>query len=109
MRAFAILLSIVGVLIVGGGIIAYFGETTGLGIAGIVVGSCFLGLGVMIFVSAVVLKATSRAASLLIRFEFFRMKLLVQGELGLPEGEWEEAEEEAEELEVGHLSEQTAY
>ena len=86
MRGFSILLAILGVLIVGGGIIAYFGEQVGFGIAGIVVGSCLLGLGVMMFLSWLLLKATNRAASLLMRIEFFKLKIMVQGELGTLEG-----------------------
>ena len=100
MRGFSILLAILGVLIVGGGIIAYFGEQVGFGIAGIVVGSCLLGLGVMMFLSWLLLKATNRAASLLMRIEFFKLKIMVQGELGTLEGGLAESEEAGEELEL---------
>ncbi len=76
MRVFGLLLCIVGVLIAGGGIIAYFGDREGVGIAGMVVGGCFLGIGVMIFLTDLILRLFRRSAKLTIHFE-----------MGSPEGE----------------------
>jgi len=88
MRGFGLLICIIGVLIAAGGIIAYFGDREGAGIAGMVVGGCFLGLGVMMFLTDFIIRLTSRSAKLTIRFEFFKMRLLIEGEMGGPE--WEE-------------------
>lgn len=105
MRGFGLLLCIIGVFIVAGGIIAYFGDREGVGIAGMVVGGCFLGIGVMIFLNDFILRLTRRSAKLTIRFEFFKMKMLIQGEIGSPEGEGEWLEEGIEEPRLSRLAE----
>ncbi len=76
MRFFGLLLCIIGVLIAAGGIIAYFGDREGVGIAGMVVGGCFLGIGVMVFLTDFILRLFRRSAKLTIHFE-----------VGSPEGE----------------------
>ena len=87
MRVFGLLLCIIGVFIVAGGIIAYFGDSEGAGIAGMVVGACLLGIGVMVFLTDFILRLFRRRAKLTIHFQFFRMRLMIQGEMGSPEDE----------------------
>jgi len=93
MRGFGLLLCIIGVLIVAGGIIAYFSDNEGVGIAGMVVGGCFLGIGVMVFLTDFILRLFRRSAKLTIHFQFFKMRLMIQGEMGSPESEEEWLEE----------------
>lgn len=93
MRVFGLFLCIIGVLIVAGGIIAYFSDSEGAGIAGMVVGACFLGIGVMMFLTDFILRLFRRSAKLTIHFQFFKMRLLIEGEMGSPEGEGEGLEE----------------
>jgi len=93
MRNWGLLVAIVGVAIVGVGIYEYFAEHTGIGIACMAAGVCLLGIGVMMFLSGLLIQATNRTANLLIRFEFFRLKAMLQGELGKPDEEVEQVEE----------------
>ena len=93
MRVLGLFLCIVGVFIAAGGIIGYFGDSEGAGIAGMVVGGCFLGLGAMMFLTDFVLRLFRRSAKLTIRFEFLKLRLLIHGEMGSPEGEEEWLEE----------------
>lgn len=76
MRGFGLLLCIIGVFIAAGGIIAYFGDREGVGIAGMVAGGCFLGIGVMVFLTDFILRLTRRSA-----------KLTIHLEMGSPEGD----------------------
>ncbi|MEE9491173.1 MAG: hypothetical protein V3V80_02595 [Dehalococcoidia bacterium] len=87
MRVFGLFLCIIGVLIAAGGIIAYFSDSEGAGIAGMVVGGCFLEIGVMMFLTDFILRLFRRSAKLTIHFQFFKMRLLIEGEMGSPEGE----------------------
>lgn len=93
MRVFGLFLCIIGVLIAAGAIIAYFSDHEGVGIAGMVVGGCFLGIGVMVFLTDFILRLFRRSAKLTIHFQFFRMRLMIQGEMGSPEDEEEWLEE----------------
>ncbi len=93
MRVFGLFLCLIGVFIAAGGIIAYFSDSEGAGIAGMVVGGCFLGIGVMVFLTDFILRLFRRSAKLTIHFQFFRMRLMIQGEMGSPEGEEEWLEE----------------
>ena len=93
MRVVGLFLCIIGVLIAAGAIIAYFSDHEGLGIAGMVVGGCFLGIGVMVFLTDFILRLFRRSAKLTIHFQFFRMRLMIQAEMGSPEDEEEWLEE----------------
>ncbi len=93
MRVFGLFLCIIGVFIVAGGIIAYLADSEGLGIAGMVVGGCFLEIGVIVFLTDFILRLFRRSAKLTIHFQFFRMRLMIQGEIGSPEDEEEWLEE----------------
>lgn len=96
MRNWGLLVAIAGVVIVGVGIYEYFADHVGIGIAAIAVGACLLGIGVMMFLSGLLIQATNRSANLLIRLEFFRLKAMLQGELGKPDEEVEQIEEGSE-------------
>ena len=105
MRGFGLFLCIVGAFIAAGGIIAYFGDSEGLGIAGMTVGACFLGIGVMIFLTDFILRPFRRSAKLTIRFRFFKIRLMIHGEMGSPEGEEEWLEEGIEEPSLSRWAE----
>jgi hypothetical protein len=85
MKGFGVVMCILGLLIMGGGVIAYYADETGLGVAGMAFGVGLGALGLLLFVTSVVLQLTSRTAGLMIRFEFFKMRFVLQGELGSPE------------------------
>jgi len=105
LRGFGILLCIIGAFVAAGGIIAYFSDSEGAGIAGMVIGGCFLGIGVTVFLNDFILRLTRRSAKLTIRFEFFKMKMLIQGEIGSPESEGEWLEEGIEEPRLSRWAE----
>lgn len=94
MRGLGLLLCIIGAFIAAGGIIAYFGDREGVGIAGMVVGGCFLGIGVMVFLTDFILRLTRRSA-----------KLTIHLEMGSPEGEERCLEEGIEEPRLSRSAE----
>jgi len=89
MRVFGLFLCIIGVLIAAGAIIAYFADHEGGGIAGMVVGGCFLWIGFQVFLTDSILRLFRRSAQLKIDFQFFRIRVIIQGAIGSPEDEEE--------------------
>jgi hypothetical protein len=89
MRVFGLSLCIIGILIAAGAIIGYFSDHEGVGIAGMVVGGCFLGIGFQVFLTDFILRLFGRSAKLKINFQFFRIRLVIQGAIGIPEDEEE--------------------
>ncbi|HUV53484.1 MAG TPA: hypothetical protein VMW64_10500 [Dehalococcoidia bacterium] len=81
MRGLGLILCVVGIFIAALGVIGHFADHEGLGIAGMVVGAGFLGIGVMIFLTEFVLLIARGNASLFIRARFFKIELAVQSEL----------------------------
>jgi hypothetical protein len=93
MRVFGLFLCIIGILIAAGAIVAYFSDYEGGGIAGMVVGGCFLGIGFQVFLTDFILRLVRRSAKLMIHFQFFGIRLMIQGTIGSPEDEEEWLEE----------------
>jgi hypothetical protein len=87
MRVFGLSLCIIGILIAAGAIIAYFADHEGGGIAGMVVGGCFLWIGFQVFLTDFMLRLFRSSAKLTIHFQFFRIRLMIQGAIGSPEDE----------------------
>jgi len=100
MKGFGILFCIVGVVVVAVGVPIYFADREGAGIACMVLGSGFFVIGVMMFLTEFVLQLARRNANVLIRARFFKIELVVQGELRSPEDELEGVE-----VSRGHLGE----
>jgi hypothetical protein len=74
----------VGVLVTALGVIGFYGEDEGLGVAGFVFGVGTGALGVLLFVTDFILRIFRRTASLMVRFKFWCIRLEVHGELGTP-------------------------
>ena len=92
MKGFGILFCIVGVVVVAVGVPVYFADREGAGIACMVLGAGLFTIGVMMFLTEFVLQLARRNANLLVRARFFKIELVVQGELRSPEDELEEVE-----------------
>ena len=81
MRGLGLILCMVGIFFAALGVIGYFADYEGLGIAGMVVGAGILGVGVMIFLTEFVLLIARGNANLFVRFRFFKIEIAVQSEL----------------------------
>jgi hypothetical protein len=66
------------------GVVAYYGDETGQGVAGFVFGVGIGALGVLLFVTDFTLHVFRRTASLMVRFRFCKLSLEIHGELGTP-------------------------
>lgn len=97
MRGFALFLCIIGVLITAAGVVVYFQDNKGLGIAGFVLGVGAGSIGVMVFLTDFILRIFRRTASLMVRFQLWLLKLEINGELGAPIDEIGDLEERIEE------------
>ena len=84
MKPFSIFLCIIGVLVTALGVIAFYGDETGRGVAGFVFGVGIGALGVLLFVTDFTLRIFRRTASLMVRFRFCKLSLEIHGELGTP-------------------------
>ncbi len=90
MRIFGLFMCVVGVVITAAGVVGYFGDDRGWGIAGFVFGVGTGATGVMVYLTDFILRIFKRRASLLVRFQLWLLKLEIQGELGTPLYEEEE-------------------
>jgi hypothetical protein len=93
MRGFGVLLSLLGIFIAGSGAGAYVSGREVAGIACMVIGVGLLGIGVMMFLADFALRLSRSSPSLLIRGKFFKMELIIQGQLSNVEDESDELEE----------------
>ncbi len=84
MRGFSISLCLIGVLVTALGVIGYYGDQPGFGIAGFVFGVGTGATGVLIFLTDFTLRIFRRTASLMVRFKLWCVRLEVHGELGTP-------------------------
>jgi hypothetical protein len=84
MRIFGLFMCIVGVVITAAGVVAYFGDDRGWGIAGFVFGVGTGAIGVMIYLTDFIHRMFRRRANLLVRFQLCKLKFELQGELGSP-------------------------
>lgn len=84
MRTFGLFMCVIGVVITAAGVVGYFGDDRGWGIAGFVFGVGTGATGVMVYLTDFILRIFKRRASLLIRFQLCKLKLEIQGELGTP-------------------------
>ncbi len=84
MRIFGLFMCVVGVIITAAGVVGYFGDDRGWGIAGFAFGVGTGATGVMVYLTDFILRIFKRRASLLVRFQLCKLKLEIQGELGTP-------------------------
>jgi len=84
MKPFSIALCIIGVVVTALGVIAFYGDETGQGVAGFVFGVGIGALGVLLFVTDFTLRIFRRTASLMVRFRLCWLSLEIHGELGTP-------------------------
>ena len=84
MRTFGLFMCVIGVVITAAGVVGYFGDDRGWGIAGFVCGVGTGATGVMVYLTDFILRIFKRRASLLVRFQLCKLKLEIQGELGTP-------------------------
>lgn len=81
MRGLGLILDMVGIFFAALGVIAYFADWEGLGIAGMVIGAGLVGVGTMIFLTEFVLLIARGNANMSVRFRFFKIEFAVQGEM----------------------------
>lgn len=84
MRGFGLFMCILGVVITAAGVVLYFGDSEGQGVAGFVLGVGLGAIGVMVFLTDFLLRFFERSASLMIRFQLCKLRFEVHGELGTP-------------------------
>jgi hypothetical protein len=84
MKPFSIALCVIGVLVTALGVLAFYGDDRGQGVAGFVFGVGIGSLGVLLFVTDFTLRIFRRTASLMVRFRFCKLSLEIHGELGSP-------------------------
>ena len=84
MRNLGLFMCIIGVILTAAGVVLFYGDSEDQGIAGFVLGVGLGSIGVMIFLTDFLLRFFERSASLMIRFQFFILKVEVHGELGTP-------------------------
>jgi len=82
MRYFGLVLCLIGALITAAGVVGYFADYEGLGIAGFVLGLGFGAIGVMAFMTNFFLRLFQRNATLLIKLVCLGLRLEVRGEMG---------------------------
>jgi len=87
MRGLGVLLGLLGVFVAGSGAGAYVSGREVAGIACMVIGAGLLGIGVMMFLADFALRLARSSPSLLIRGKFFKMELIIQGQLSSVEDE----------------------
>jgi hypothetical protein len=87
MSGLGILLGMLGVFIAGSGAGAYVAEHEVAGIVCMVIGVGILGIGVMMFLTDFALRLARSSPSLLIRGRFFKLELIIQGQLSRVEDE----------------------
>jgi hypothetical protein len=84
MRTFGLFMCVIGVVITAAGVVGYYGDDRGWGIAGFVFGVGTGAIGVMVYLTDFLLRIFKRRASLLVRFQLCKLKLEINGELGTP-------------------------
>ena len=84
MKIFGLVMCIIGATITALGVVGYFDDNLGPGIAGFVFGMGCGAIGVMAFLTDFVLTVFRRSASLMIRFQLCKLRLEIHGELGTP-------------------------
>ena len=84
MRIFGLIMCVIGATITALGVIGYYDDDLGLGIAGFVFGTGCGAIGVMTFLTDFILRIFRRSASLMIRFRLCKLHLEIHGELGTP-------------------------
>ncbi|UCC60294.1 MAG: hypothetical protein JSV02_00265 [Dehalococcoidia bacterium] len=84
MRNFGLFMCILGVAITAAGVILYYGDNEGQGVAGFVLGVGLGAIGVMVFLTDFLLRFFERSASLMIRFQLCKLRFELHGELGTP-------------------------
>jgi len=84
MRIFGLVMCIAGATITALGVIGYFDDRMGPGIAGMVFGVGCGAVGVMVFLTDFLLRMFRRSANLMIRFQLCKLRLEINGELGTP-------------------------
>lgn len=86
------------------GVVAFYGDETGQGVAGFVFGVGIGALGVLLFVTDFTLSIFRRTASLMVRFRLCKLSLEIHGELGTPVDELPHPGEFAAEARSGALA-----
>lgn len=89
MRGVGILFCVGAVIIAVFGVLAYFADRDGLGVALMVISAGFFAIGVMIFLTDFALRLANRNANLFFRGRFFNIELMLKGGLRSIEGESE--------------------
>ena len=84
MRNFGLFMCILGVAITAAGVILFYGDDEGQGVAGFVLGVGLGATGVMVYLTDFLLRFFERSASLMIRFQLCKLRFEVHGELGTP-------------------------
>ncbi|MBE0479978.1 MAG: hypothetical protein IBX68_03260 [Dehalococcoidia bacterium] len=84
MRILGLVLSLISLFITAGGILAYFADRTGVGIAGMATGVSLLGVGVMLFLTDFLLRLMQRGARLRIDLVLWKLRFGLEGEMGKP-------------------------
>jgi len=83
MKYFGLALCITGALITAAGVVGYFTDHLGFGIAGFVLGLGFGAIGVMAFMTNFFLQLFKRNATLVIKLIWLGLRLEVRGEMGI--------------------------
>ena len=84
MRIYGLVMCMIAATITALGVVGFYGDDRGLGIAGMVFGVGCGAIGVMAFLTDFLLRMFKRSASLMIRFQLCKLRLEIHGELGTP-------------------------